>query len=199
MKLKLIAFLLVLPLLISSCTEKSDKRSRRHQRNRTEARSASNTHQTQVIENVSAQKFKELIDNGDGIILDVRTPGETARGAISGASFINVYDKEFAQKVNMMQKDKPIYLYCLSGSRSVHAAKVLAASKFVKVYNLSRGLNSWRQAGYKITKPIAGADKNVKQLSLAEFGEMLSAKEPVLVEFSYRMVFSMSKNGANCR
>lgn len=183
MRLIFKAFLVVLPILISSCSDGNDKRSRRHKRNRTEIKSASNSHKNVVIENVSAQKFKELMDSEDGIILDVRTPGETARGAIKGASFINVYDKQFAQKVNMMQKDKPIYLYCLSGSRSVHAAKVLASSKFKKVYNLTGGLNSWRRAGYKLTKPIAGADKNVKQLSLNEFGKMLSTDLPVLVDF----------------
>jgi len=182
MRLNIKTLLFAVPFLIGSCAEANDNHSVRPRRNRTEIKSATPA-QKPVVQNVSAQKFKELIETGNGIILDVRTPGETAQGVIAGASTINIYDKQFAQKVNLMQKDVPIYLYCLSGSRSVHAAKVMASIGFKEIYNLKGGVNTWRRAGYKLTRPTATADKNIKQLSLAEFGKMLNTKEPVLVDF----------------
>lgn len=183
MKVNFKIILLTLPFLIGSCAEANDTHSVKHKRNNTEVKSATSSPQKPVVRNVSAQQFKVLVDSGKGIILDVRTPGETAQGVIAGASTINVYDKQFAQKVNMMQKDKPILIYCLSGSRSVHAAKVMKSQGFKEIYNLTGGVNTWRRAGYKLTKPTVAVDKNVKQLSLNEFSKMLNTKEPVLVDF----------------
>lgn len=43
------------------------------------------------IKKVDVKTFKELVDAGKGIILDVRTPEEVADGYINNASTINVY------------------------------------------------------------------------------------------------------------
>ena len=184
MKLAIKALLLAVPVMIASCADAHESKTRKTVTRKTEIKSAIPTPQQKpVVQNVSANQFKDLVDAGKGIVLDVRTPGETSQGAIKGASFINVYDRQFAQKVNMMQKDQPIYIYCLSGARSTHAAKIMASNGFKEIYNLSGGINTWKRAGYALTKPKAGADKNIKQLTLAEFNKMLSTKQPVLVDF----------------
>ena len=64
------------------------------------------------IENVSAAEFQALVAQEDGILLDVRTPDEVAQGKIPGASVLNIYDDDFERKLNLMQKDKPIYVDC---------------------------------------------------------------------------------------
>ena len=57
------------------------------------------------IQNISAEEFNTQIEKNPGIILDVRTPAETAQGYIPDASFIDLYDPEFKAKVKLMQKN----------------------------------------------------------------------------------------------
>ncbi|MCB0662462.1 MAG: rhodanese-like domain-containing protein [Saprospiraceae bacterium] len=77
------------------------------------------------------------------VVLDVRTPQETAQGVIKGAVEINLYDPEFEQKIQQLDKSKTYLVYCRSGKRSVSACNVMAKNGFSKLYNLKGGYNSW--------------------------------------------------------
>ena len=77
----------------------------------------------QAVKHVDARKFQELTQAENGVILDVRTPQEYSHGHIEGSTLISVSDREFVNKINLLQKDKPVYLYCLTGSRSNSAAR----------------------------------------------------------------------------
>jgi thioredoxin len=136
-----------------------------------------------VIEKVDAGKFKQLIESGDGVILDVRSPEEINQGYISGASTINFYDTDFESKINLIQKNKPVYVYCKAGGRSSQAAELMKKNGFTKVYNLDGGIMSWMNNGYAVVKPEGTKDENIKQLTLEEFNNMLKTKQPVLVDF----------------
>lgn len=103
---------------------------------------------SQSVELVDVNKFKQLTDTGEGIILDVRTPEEYAHGHIANSTLINYYDINFIDKINLMQKTKPIYVYCLSGARSSSAAKELTKNGFSKVFNLQGGIIAWTKAGF---------------------------------------------------
>jgi thioredoxin len=144
----------------------------------------SNAGQSQdVIEKVNAEKFRKLAEAGEGIILDVRTPEEVNQGYINGASTINFYDEDFESKLNMIQKDKPVYVYCKAGGRSSQAAEMMKKNGFKKVYNLEGGMNAWIGSGYAVVKPDGAKDENIKQLTLTEFNAMLKTPQPVLVDF----------------
>lgn len=137
----------------------------------------------QSVNNVGAAQFKQLAESGNGIVLDVRTSGEIARGHIKGASFVDYYDPKFKEKVALMQKDKPIYVYCASGGRSAGAARTMASLGFKQVYNLNGGIRAWSYAGYPTTVATTTADKNIKSLSLADFQKSIAGNLPVLVDF----------------
>ena len=149
--------------------------------------SSCNTNQAQesvsVIENVEAKTFKELVDAGKGIILDVRTPEEVSEGYINNASTINLYDEDFNAKINLIQKDKQIYVYCKSGGRSSEAAELLKKNGFSKVYNLKGGISEWENKGFPIVKPDGTKDKKIQQITLVDFNKLLSTDKPVLVDF----------------
>ena len=149
--------------------------------------SSCNTNQAQqsvsVIENVDAKTFKELVDAGNGIILDVRTPEEVSEGYINNASTINLYDEDFNAKINLIQKDKQIYVYCKSGGRSSEAAELLKKNGFSKVYNLKGGISEWENKGFPIVKPDGTKDKKIQQITLVDFNKLLSTDKPVLVDF----------------
>jgi len=136
-----------------------------------------------VIENVDAKTFKELVDAGKGIILDVRTPEEVLEGYINNASTINLYDDEFNAKINLIQKDKQIYVYCKYGARSSEAAELLKNNGFSKVYNLKGGISEWENNGFPIVKPDGTKDEKIQQITLADFKDLLTTDKPVLVDF----------------
>ena len=88
--------------------------------------------------------FKQIMNTEKNVVvLDVRTPQETAQGVIKGAVEINLYDPEFEQKIQQLDKSKTYLVYCRSGKRSVSACNVMAKNGFSKLYNLKGGYNSW--------------------------------------------------------
>lgn len=108
-----------------------------------------NTEQTtvefeQLIKRVSVAEFKkELSAQPDAIILDVRTPGEFAGGAIEGAINIDFYGDNFSQELDKLDKSKPIFVYCKSGGRSGQATAMLTEKNFQTVYDLKGGYTAW--------------------------------------------------------
>lgn len=105
-----------------------------------------------VFNNVTPQEFKQQIKAEKGILLDIRTPQETAQGKIEGATEINFYSDNFIEQVSKYPKDQPIYIYCASGRRSAEASKQLSAQGFTKVYNLLGGFGAWSQSGLQLDK-----------------------------------------------
>jgi rhodanese-related sulfurtransferase len=106
----------------------------------------------EVIVNVDAKTFGELSASQPGVILDVRTPEEWAEGTISGAERINYHDDNFAQQVDKLDKNIPVYVYCRSGGRSSSAADLLKDKGFTKIYNLDGGITSWKENGFEVVK-----------------------------------------------
>jgi len=91
---------------------------------------------------ITQKKAKELIDNQDVIILDVRTAEEYDEGQIKDAILIPDYElKEKAQKT-LKDKNKTILVYCRSGVRSENAAKLLINMGYKKVYDIG-GIINW--------------------------------------------------------
>jgi rhodanese-related sulfurtransferase len=84
---------------------------------------------------VSAAKARELAAGG-AIVIDVRTPGEFAQGHLKGA--VNVPLDNLGNEIIKVVPDKnlPILVYCLSGTRSGFARHVLKGKLYSQVYNL---------------------------------------------------------------
>jgi rhodanese-related sulfurtransferase len=108
--------------------------------------------QNVVMQDLSVSEFEKKMKSHPGILLDVRTPGEIEDGYIPGAIFINFMDADFSDKIAKLDKSKPVYVYCRSGSRSVKTMKKLGDQGFTEVYNLQGGFLSWQSAGKKIAK-----------------------------------------------
>lgn len=136
------------------------------------------------IKNVIADTFKILSESStNGIILDVRTPEEIANGYISNASMINFYDENFVEKINLIPKDKEVYVYCKAGGRGSQAALLLQKNGFTKVYNLEGGIMAWEAKNFLLVKPENTTDEHIQQLSLTDFNKMLETEQPVLIDF----------------
>jgi thioredoxin 1 len=137
----------------------------------------------QVPQHVDAVKFKEQIAKGDAILLDVRTPQEYSRGHIAGSTAINIADPAFVSKINLLQKDKTILIYCLTGSRSYAAANYMSKNGFKKIVNLQQGIMDWSQRGYALEQSSQAVASNATTYTGQSFGKLLKDNKVVLVDF----------------
>ena len=81
------------------------------------------------------------------LLLDVRTPQEFASGHIAGAENISL--QSLPQRIGEIPQDRPIVIYCRSGSRSRTAARVLTQAGYVDVYDLG-GIIKWQAKGLPV-------------------------------------------------
>lgn len=95
--------------------------------------------------NVTAEEAKELIDNKEVMILDVRTPEEYEEGHIPTATLIPL--QELENRLNELDPSESYLIVCRSGNRSGQASEILTANNFDSIYNMTGGMNSW---GYDI-------------------------------------------------
>lgn len=134
------------------------------------------------LHNINVSELDSLLQK-DIIILDVRTPQEVAEGQIENSSSINYYDADFNEKIQKIQKDKTVLVYCKSGGRSVKAARILSDLGQHKVYNLSGGIMAWIKAGNSITEPKNNFPK-VNGITKEAFSSVLFENDLVLANFS---------------
>lgn len=128
---------------------------------------------------VSADQFEKDIQQANIQLLDVRTAGEFRNGHIKSALQANWNDQtEFADRTSALDKQKPVYIYCLSGPRSSAAAEWLRAGGFQQVVELNGGFSGWKRNG----KPVEGM-ADVKQMTLNDYQQQIAGKEYVLVDF----------------
>jgi rhodanese-related sulfurtransferase len=129
---------------------------------------------------LNATEFESGISNKDSIqILDVRTPGEYSSGHIKGALLADWNNKEeFNRRIAFIDKNKPVYIYCLAGGRSASAAKKMRAEGYENIYELKGGINGWKADN----KPLEGKS-DAKQMTMDEFNGLINSSKTVLVDF----------------
>ncbi len=134
----------------------------------------------QTEKSLTADAFEKEITSKENIqILDVRTPGEFFSGHIKNALQADWNNKtEFERRLAFIDKDKPVYVYCLAGGRSAAAADKMRKAGFTSVYELKGGTNAWRAAN----KPLEGASTE-KQMSIDELNATIRGSKIVLVDF----------------
>lgn len=108
--------------------------------------------QSDKFQNLSSDKFEDLIQDTNIQLVDVRTLVEYSEGHIPGSININALDLNFITNAEeILQKDQPVAVYCKSGRRSRNAARILA-EKGYKVFNLNKGILEWQELGKPIEK-----------------------------------------------
>lgn len=94
-------------------------------------------------ESLSAAAFKKQMEqNKQAVLIDVRSPVEFASEKIKGAKNINIGSADFQKKVAALDAGKTYFVYCRSGARSGAACSHMAAQG-LQVVNLSGGLMRW--------------------------------------------------------
>lgn len=128
--------------------------------------------------NLDANEFEKAVQQKNIQVLDVRTATEYQAGHIENALQANWNNKtEFNTRIRFVDKDKPVYVYCLAGGRSAAAATWLRNNGYKEVYELTGGMNAWR-AGEKPVEGVAAA----KQMTMTEFLALIPADSVCLVD-----------------
>lgn len=79
---------------------------------------------------------KEYEKTKDAILLDVREKDEYEEGHVPQAINIPLSTLESSVEKKLTDKDKKIFVYCLSGARSSQAEKILRAKGYKDVENI---------------------------------------------------------------
>ncbi|GAA0549734.1 hypothetical protein GCM10010172_34750 [Paractinoplanes ferrugineus] len=110
-----------------------------------------------ILREISVARLRS--DGVEGVLLDVRHPGEYAGGHLPGA--VNVPLDEVSA-VAARYAGQAVVTVCHSGARSLAAARLLSAAG-ARVQSLAGGTEAWRQAGYPVeTQPLT-SDKPIEE------------------------------------
>ncbi|WP_299368183.1 rhodanese-like domain-containing protein [Winogradskyella sp.] len=88
---------------------------------------------------------KQLQEDNNSVVLDVRTQEEVDLGIIPESIHIDIYKGQgFIEEVNQLDKTKNYYVYCKAGGRSAQACAVMNQLGFENTYNLIGGFSEWQ-------------------------------------------------------
>jgi len=105
------------------------------------------------VKHVDAEAASRLVQAGGITILDVRTPEEFREGHLRDAKNADIFAKDFAAQLGVLDKTKPILVHCQAGGRSTRSLAILEKQGFTTVYHLDGGMNDWLKAGKSVVKP----------------------------------------------
>lgn len=101
----------------------------------------------------SPEKIQKLITENDVNLIDVRSLSErTTDGYIANSADIDIRAPDFDQKLNALDKNKTLVLYCHAGNRSATAAQKAAGMGFKDVCMIEGGIAAWKSKGLPIEK-----------------------------------------------
>lgn len=95
---------------------------------------------------ISWDKAMQL--NSSDLLIDVRNPSEFEKGNIPGA--INIPVDALRSRLNELDPQQNIYVYCQIGLRGYLASRILLQSGFNNVYNISGGYYLWQQCNAEV-------------------------------------------------
>jgi sulfur-carrier protein adenylyltransferase/sulfurtransferase len=127
------------------------------------------------IAEVDAGGARDLIDERDPLVVDVREQDEWDEGHIPGAIHIPRGFLESRIERAAPDSTRPVLLYCSAGNRSAFAAKTLTELGYEDVASLAGGFTDWKRNGFPV-ELSAGLDpqrraRYSRHLLIPEVGE----------------------------
>jgi thioredoxin len=139
--------------------------------------------QNSIVNHLNSSQFNKLINQQNGTLIDVRTSSEFSNGHISKSGQLNFYALDFKQKLLLLPKDEPVYIYCNTGYRSKKAAEILVKNGYAQVYNLKQGIMEWELENLPVViEPNAKPDIKDKMES-DEFYALIQTDKLVFIDF----------------
>lgn len=107
---------------------------------------------TRKYKQVNSTQAVQVLNQEGSVVLDVREDGEVKGGKIKGARHIPLGQLKNRLTELEQAKEKPVLVYCRSGSRSAHACHLMTKAGFQDVSNLAGGIMAWESANLPVSK-----------------------------------------------
>jgi rhodanese-related sulfurtransferase len=120
-------------------------------------------------------------------LIDVREYSEYSSQHIKGS--IHLPLSELDQHVELIAKDRPVYLVCQSGKRALKAAEYLTKEGYVDLNVIEGGIQMWKQSGYPIEKGASSTWSLERQVRFAA-GLLVSLGLLLSLLFSWGLLLS---------
>lgn len=109
-------------------------------------RSTRNRSASPEIPEMDPVELRDRLDQEQPLVLvDVREPHEREIADLPEVGQHRIPVDQFIERMDELDPDDPVVLYCRSGARSMWAARNLAANGFEQVWNLKGGVLGWRE------------------------------------------------------
>ena len=107
------------------------------------------------VHTVNAAEALRLINDQDAWVVDIRDAGEYKAGHLPQARHFPF--AALKERLSELTKagDKPIIVYCRTGSTSQSACALLKKNNIANVYSLSGGLSAWLDANLPVSRKKA--------------------------------------------
>jgi rhodanese-related sulfurtransferase len=105
------------------------------------------------IQSVPPDVFYDMlmaVDSNDRQLIDIRTRHEFEEHRIADAINIDIRTAGFREKIELLDKNKPVFIYCLRSVRTQQAMQIFQELGFENVIELKGGMIAWLLAD----KPI---------------------------------------------
>jgi len=107
--------------------------------------------QRRKVENLDPLHFfRQLSENDQTVLLDVRSPVEVAQSKIEGALNIDILNANFHSEIEKLDRSKNYFVYCKSGRRSKQACKLMNRIGISNTVNLKGGILAWEAANLPV-------------------------------------------------
>ncbi len=83
----------------------------------------------------------------DAVLIDVREPDEFVAGHVPGARPLPM--SEITARLDELERERPLYVICAVGQRSLAVADFLVRSGF-EAYSVAGGTYAWLRAGQPV-------------------------------------------------
>jgi rhodanese-related sulfurtransferase len=100
---------------------------------------------------ISAPDLIRLMNQG-ALVLDIRKPELFAAGHVNGAKQLDSDKIASAGETFKRFKEKPVVVYCDSGSLAAAAVRQLKEQGFTKAFTLRGGFSAWRADNLPVSK-----------------------------------------------
>ncbi len=103
-----------------------------------------------ISESIDAMSFKEKLDTGEYILIDIRTQEEYENERIADVQNIDIYSNNFDARLDILDKDKKYLIYCRSGHRTKLGLQRMRMLGFGEVYDLVGGIDEWNKNIFEV-------------------------------------------------
>ncbi|MDO4762872.1 MAG: thioredoxin domain-containing protein [Flavobacteriaceae bacterium] len=130
---------------------------------------------------LNAREFQnEVKETQNALVVDVRTPEEFENGHLDGALNVDWRNQNFEEKILKVDKNQPVFVYCMSGRRSAKAIAKMKELGFSNIVEMSGGMIAWRGENLPESKTKKA---NSKAMTLEQFYAKMDSDRLVLVDF----------------